>query len=219
MDYVIRMFADGGDTVVEQPIHVDDGGDLSRDVADTTENGQPVPIAYEFFDGQVSVTAALPWGPDDLDHWSALKHYEHDGEQIYLIDDPRPVRVGCESGAEAADAEAVAQAIASDPDLVTTAPEAVAVAERAALSMDVTLAPGRTCGGYPGTRVLTYQINGIGRVLWIEEGSRMRLYVLDAPEGSSYETLAIAIKAPESRFESVADEAAPILESIEFHVP
>ena len=219
MQYAIRMFAEGGDTVVEQPIYVDDDGDLSHSVTDTTENGEPIPTTYEFFDGQVSVTAALPWGADDLDHWSALKHYEHDEEQIYLIDDPWPATGGCLSGARAADAEALALAVASDPDLVTTAPVAVTIAGRAALSMQVTMAPRARCQGDPATPVLTYKINSIPRLLWIDGGSRIRLYLLDAPEGSSRGILAIAIKAPESRFDSVAEEAIPILESVEFRVP
>jgi hypothetical protein len=44
----------------------------------------------------------------------------------------------------------------------------------------------------------------------------MRLYLLDLPEGVSTRILAIALIAPEERFESVVDAATPILESIEF---
>ncbi len=101
MTFSARLFADGDATVVEQEINTNDGGVLWLDAHTTTENGEPLPTAYEFFDGQVSVTAAPPWGADDLEHWSALKHYDH-GEQIYLIDDPRPVAGGCFAGARAA---------------------------------------------------------------------------------------------------------------------
>ena len=45
----------------------------------------------------------------------------------------------------------------------------------------------------------------------------MRLYLLDLPEGSATRILAIAIVAPEARFEDVIEAAAPIIESIEFH--
>jgi len=48
-------------------------------------------------------------------------------------------------------------------------------------------------------------------------GNRMRLYLFDAPEGSSIRILAIAIVVPESRFER-AVEGAPAL-SVEFHAP
>ena len=44
---------------------------------------------------------------------------------------------------------------------------------------------------------------------------RMRLWVFDAPEGSSMRTLAIAVVVPESQFE----RAAPALDSVEFHAP
>jgi hypothetical protein len=217
MQYVIRLFADGGDTVVEQPILAYGADELVHSAAATTENGQPVPITYEFFDGQVSVTAALPWVGDDFDHWSALKRTEQDAGQIYVIRDPWPTGHGCFSDARTADAKALAETIASDPDLVASTPVAVTLAGRPAWGTEVTLAPGVSCEHHPGsTRVLTYDPGQ--RVVWIDESSRIRLYLLDAPAGSSYGILAIAIKAPESRFESVVAEAMPILESIEFNL-
>ena len=45
----------------------------------------------------------------------------------------------------------------------------------------------------------------------------MRLYLIDLPEGSATRILAIAVVAPEARFEAVLEAAAPIIESIEFH--
>ena len=48
-------------------------------------------------------------------------------------------------------------------------------------------------------------------------GERMRLYLFDAPEGSSMRTLAIAIYGPEASFERAVREATPLLDSIEFH--
>jgi hypothetical protein len=50
-------------------------------------------------------------------------------------------------------------------------------------------------------------------------GEWMRLYLFDVPEGSSMRILAIAIVAPESRFERVVEAAAPVVDSIEFHAP
>jgi hypothetical protein len=47
----------------------------------------------------------------------------------------------------------------------------------------------------------------------------MRLYLVDAPEGSSIRILAIAVQAPEARFAQVLEAAAPIIDSIEFHAP
>ena len=53
--------------------------------------------------------------------------------------------------------------------------------------------------------------------LALKAGSRMRLYLLNLPKGSATRILALAIVAPEARFESVIQAATPILESIEFH--
>ena len=63
MEFTVRLFADGGETVVEQPISSDQGGpsnSWSR-VTQTTENGQPVAVPYGFFDGEVTVSAPDPW--------------------------------------------------------------------------------------------------------------------------------------------------------------
>jgi hypothetical protein len=46
---------------------------------------------------------------------------------------------------------------------------------------------------------------------------RMRVYVLDLPEGMSARTLAIAISALDSEFDYVMRAAAPVLDSFEFH--
>jgi hypothetical protein len=47
---------------------------------------------------------------------------------------------------------------------------------------------------------------------------RMRLYLVDLPEGMSMQTLAIAvIAAPDTDFERVLEEASPIVESLEIH--
>jgi hypothetical protein len=78
------------------------------------------------------------------------------------------------------------------------------------LTIDVTLAP----GGEPCPR----QEIDISR--WIHElrpGLRQRLYLVDLADGMSVQTLAITVTAPEGRFEEFVAEAAPIIESIEFH--
>ena len=53
----------------------------------------------------------------------------------------------------------------------------------------------------------------------LQPGLRLRLYLVDLPEGMSVETLAITVLAPEDSFEEVIAETAPIIESIEFHTP
>jgi len=52
---------------------------------------------------------------------------------------------------------------------------------------------------------------------WLEPGDRMRLYLLDLPEGSSAGTMAITFVAPQAAFETVLEYVAPILDSFEFH--
>jgi hypothetical protein len=52
-------------------------------------------------------------------------------------------------------------------------------------------------------------------VLW--PGLRIRMYLLDLPQGSSGRILAIAFIAQKESFERVVESAAPIVDSIEFH--
>ena len=117
--------------------------------------------------------------------------------------------VGCEAGPAPADAEAFVQSIRSNPDLEATAPVAASVGGIDALRMDV-VARGQLEVGDCPPMVLER--------LWAGQ-DRMRLYVLDLPEGMSARILAIAISARDSEFEHVVDAATPILDSFEFHAP
>jgi hypothetical protein len=109
-----------------------------------------------------------------------------------------------------ADAAEIAQEVIADPNFETTAPVAARVGGVEAVSIDVALAPGgRACG-----------IGMIEISRWIhvlEPGKRLRLFLVDVPEGMSMRTLAITVMAPEARFEEVIEEATPIIDSIEFH--
>ena len=64
---------------------------------------------------------------------------------------------------------------------------------------------------------------GIGMIeisRWIHgllEQERLRLYLVDLPEGMSVETLAITVVAPQQRFDELMEETAPVIDSIEFH--
>jgi hypothetical protein len=108
----------------------------------------------------------------------------------------------------------------------------VSVGGAEALMMDVKIAAGATIcapatdGGDLETAVLE-PVFDLDATIFVDNGVAtgqatgewMRLYLFDMPEGSSIRILAIAIVAPESRFESVVEEAAPIIDSIEFHAP
>jgi hypothetical protein len=217
MDYVVRLFADGGATVVEQPIRTN-GRQFLHDVADTTENGQPVPLSYSFLEGRVSLTAPSTWRPSVVSRRMALARGADGVQIIWLLEDPLPAGEGCAADAAPRDADALARAIASDPDLVTTTPLTVTIAGLPAVTMDVigTNPAASICDDYEATFVLlTSELTPLP----IEPGSRVRLFLFDVPEGSPFGMFAVAFSAPDSLFESVLDDAAPIIESLQLHDP
>jgi len=207
MEFVVRLFADDGETVVEQPISLRDAR-LYLSAAETTESGQPLAVTYSFFDGTVTFSAADPWQVrGGLVDWGALTmgDFWSSEEGIELV--------ACEPGPAPDDAQALARSIQSDPDHTATAPAEVRVGGVDGLVVDVTVAAGMSaCGAsFPSTEVVTRTT--------VAEGIRMRLYLLDLPEGSATRVLVIAIAAPEARFDAVIEVTAPIVESIEVHAP
>ena len=109
-----------------------------------------------------------------------------------------------------ADAAAIAQEVIADPNFETTAPVAPRVGGLESVSIDVALTPGgKPCG-----------VGMIDISRWVHttwggiQGLRLRLYLVDLPEGMSVETLAITVVAPEERFEEFIEETEPIIESI-----
>jgi len=184
-----------------------------------------------------------PTGPSDS-FWAGGPALVFDGnfeERLGLDADPHPIGTACQPSIAfqtfgSGDAEALAREIRSNdrriklgariPDLEATAPVAVSVGGVDALRMDVTVASGADpCSkwgpGYPeAPMVLAQGGHSSGAVL--EEGSRMRLYLLDTPWRSkswSRRVFALWIVAPETRFEDVVEAAQPILDAIEFHAP
>lgn len=263
MAFQVRLFA--GDTVVEQllfvphddPAHSPADGRLGleydpdgfgTDIAPTTEDGQPVAMPYDYFDGEVTLHAAHPWIMADSGFMpfgrlipegpgvppTTEGGQRHDGwDQLFLIADPALGGAGCQAGRDPADAETLADSIRSNPDLGATAPVAVSVGAAEALVMEVVIPAGAT---------ITVPVNEQGDfcnegLLWPifdqeagwsignsvargqATGEWMRLYLFDVPEGSSMRVLAIAIVAPESRFERAVEAAAPVVESLEFPAP
>jgi hypothetical protein len=216
----VRLFAEDG-TVVEQSFVVvrqEDGrlglvyGSPSSRVP-TTENGQAVPVPYSFLDGEVTFAAAPPWSDTILDRTFTVLGGVGRGSasqftMFTLVADPLTA-TGCEAGPAPADAEALVRSIRSNPDLEATAPVAVSAGGIDALRMDV-VAPGRPEVSDCAPMVL-------GQLSLAQGDGRMRLYLLDLPEGMSARILAIAISALDSEFERVAEAAAPVLDSFEFH--
>jgi hypothetical protein len=251
MAFKVRLFA--GDTVVEQLFFT--GSDLGleyqpdgfgTDIAPTTENGQPVALPYNYFDGEVTLHAAHPWVFYDYSiHGGSIfgrlipegpgvrpttdGGERNDWDRLVLIADP--VGTDCQTGPGTADAEALAESIRSDPNLEATAPVAVSAGGAEALMMDVVIAAGTSiCDrvdhlGNPLRLGVLSPVFGDwaemdvdnGLATGLATGDLMRLYLFDVPEGSSMRILAIAIIAPESRFERAVEAAAPVVDSVEFH--
>ena len=215
---------------------------FGTDIAPTTEDGQPVAITYAFFDGEVTLHVAHPWvfhngGLIDLIPEGPGVRPTTDGgdrsdwDQLVLMADP--VGTDCQTGPGLADAAALAESIQSDPGLEATDPVAVSVGGAEALMMDVKIEAGATVCA-PITDGGDLLPNGVlrpvfdpsemtvvddGVVTGVATGEWMRLYLFDVPEGLSMPILAIAIIAPESRFERAVEAAAPVVGSVEFHAP
>jgi hypothetical protein len=244
-EFTVRLFAAGESTVVEQPFLVERGEDgrpvLVYGTLDpfaglygmgdvlTRENGAGLVEPYEFLDGEVTFDAARPWDWyvggwaftstmttlmfDDPDQSAGLD------QLLAMVADPLPVDMGCQQGPAPADAEALAQSIRSDPDLEATEPVAVSVGGIEGLQMDVVAAAGASvCEEGPAPQVVTPN-DQEGRGVFLGQGKRMRLYLLDLPEGLSHRILAIAVSAPEADFDHVVEAARPIVDSFEFHAP
>ena len=216
MLFEIRLFAEGGATVVEQQVFWD-GVRLIQSATETTENGQPVPVRYDFYDGTVSLSAASPWGDLVEEEGLSLDRETRD-ERLELTARPIPIATNCTQGPTPDDADALARSIQSDPGLDVTSPVPVRVGGVAGVQMDVTIAVGASlCDASGIAQVLTPR-DGNGRNgIALEQGSRMRLYLLDIHQRYADWIMAVAVVAPEARFNQMIESAAPIMESIQFH--
>jgi len=215
MGFEVRLLADGGETVVAQQISWD-GRDFTHRATETTENGEPVAARYVFFDGLVSMSAALPW--DIALERPGLDLSDEFWESIVVVADPRAVEDGCSSNPSAATAADLAASLQANPDLEVTALAEVTVGGSAALQMDIVMAPGAgDCGEWQP--VLRQLDNSDRRGANLDPGTRMRLYLLDVPDGTKSRVVAIAVTAPEARFDAVLGAATPVLESVTLEAP
>jgi len=228
LEMKVRLFAEGGQTVVEQFFFLDRHPDgrfvLEYQDDRTTENGTAVPEPYGILDGEVTFHAVgSTWAvylprPD-----SAFLFHVSDSALLMVLADPLPTEPACAEGRGPVSAEALAQIVRSNPDLEATVPVAVSVGGIDALRLDVSAARGATvcpsvlvrdsAGGFGGQGGIPVVSRPQGAAL--DRGQRMRLYLVDLPEGSA-RTLAIAIVGPEADFERVVEAAAPIVDSFEF---
>jgi hypothetical protein len=183
-------------------------------------------LSFTSDDGEVTVSAPSTWAAwlpgkagngEASDVWFGMLRRvsdpwpNHSHDHIGFVD-PVAYDWWCWKRSLPAGADALAQAVITDPSFETTAPVAARIGGLEAVSIDVALAPG-------GSVCMRQEIS-ISRwihVLRPESGLRLRLYLVDLPEEMSVETLAITVLAPEDSFEEVIAETAPIIESIEFH--
>jgi hypothetical protein len=209
--FKIRLFAKDG-TLVEQEIYsTDDAGGLALGRTPTTENGQPVPMPFAQFDGEVTysspsqnsmIGAGLIDFTDPAVFWSKCGDRKL-GRWLSTAQGPVP-----------ADAAAFAQAVSADPNFETTTPVAARVGGAEAVGMDVVLSPGgRICSAYRTDSHRWIHALGCCARKW----QRLRLFLVDLPKGMSMRTLAITVVAPVARFDDVVADATPIIDSIEFH--
>jgi hypothetical protein len=225
MEFEVRLFAEDGRTVVEQPFLLDRGPDghlllvyraLEELDVTTTENGEAVAEPFEFLDGEMTLYATDRW-TESFFYWGLGLDDDFD-LRVEFAGNPRPVQTGCRPGRAPVDVESLARSIRSDPDLAATAPEPVTLGGIDGLRMDLTAAPGASpCKEYQLPEVLGK--DDYWSALAPKQGTRIRLYLLDLPEGSSAQIMALAIIAPEDRLESLLEAAEPVVESVEFRSP
>jgi len=221
---------------------------FGTEIPPTSENGQPVATSFVYFGGSVTFKAAHPWilsapntyptpegrlipeGPDVPPTTDGGQRHEG-WDRLYLIADPELGGAGCGRGPLSGDAAALAQSLRSNPDLGATAPLAVTVGGQQALVMDLVIPAGTSIsvaaneGGDLCADGLLNAVTG-GSMAYASgiatsqaTGEKIRLYLFDVPAGLSMRIMAVVVVAPEARFQRAVDEAAPVIDSIEFHVP
>ncbi len=239
MQFVVRLFAENDQTVVEQLFSLDrDETDRAQLVYDfeggsagpgpgTTENGKAVPVRFGFLDGEVTYRAPYPAAPRSYVWYQAPDVAtvvgDHHRRILLILADPRPIEhPGCVEAPPPATAEALARSIRSNPDLEADAPVAVTIGGIPALQMDVKLAPNASeCPWQTGHSFQSAPLL-LKNAAFATGGDRARLYLLDLPGGSA-RVLALVIFSDTDNFSDVdsferpLELAAPIVDSIEFH--
>ena len=218
MRFKVRLFAEGGDTVVEQFFRMEVLAlglwyEDDPESPGTTVNGQDVPVPNSLFGGDVTFQMVPPWIAEASDEASRFNLMTDDFEfeaALQLLGS-RSITTGCQEGPAPTDAEALARTIRSNPDLEATDPVPVTIGGLPALQMDVTTELANTCR--PGDEAPLVAEGAIFRPIQI------RLYLVDLPEGSADRILAVAFMARKESFERVLEVAAPIVESVEIHAP
>jgi hypothetical protein len=233
-EFKVRLFAHGGETVVEQRFMIDPdvSGRFTLNyyappdgIAPTTVNGQPLAVPYSMVDDEVTFAATNPpWDFADYEvsgpTVTTLNPVPYVSGGMRIVVDPIPIGTGCGADAEPADAEALAQRILSDPDIEAAQPVPVRISGIDAIQMDVAPAPGGSiCDESNEAGLFTTHASASVRhytdiSLW--DQYQYRVYLLDVPAGST-RILAVVMYGDDRSFEDLLDAAAPVLDSFEFH--
>lgn len=226
----IRLYADGGDTVVKQQRF---GAERPRELpyyGPTRENGRPIPEPYSVLDGRVTFSA--PSGPNS---WQGLCCFTPSGKDIngvqgYLGDfanefvvvvDPLPPAGRCGVADQPVSADELVRSIRSSRNLSVTAQD-VQIAGTDAVRLDIASRDGvalcsqRADRADAGVPVLAPRAEPGDPPMWygLNSGNRARVYVLELP-GDTARTVAIAIRGPRRTFEDLLKGARPLLESVQ----
>ena len=136
-------------------------------------------LGLEYYDGAVTFAADdPPWRFADWASSPYMTTILHDGhdEGLRILGDPVPVGRGCQAGPAAADAEALANSIRSDPDVYATAPVPVRIAGIEGLQMELNAGADSTCE--PDNNPLLFT------AVSLSSADRYSVYLLDVPRGS-----------------------------------
>ena len=199
------------------------GGELAlvHKANQTSENGQPLAVPWEFFDGEVTASAPDPW--EVTWHYTEGLTLNRLGEEsVQFVRDPLPVATGCAPGPGSCK-----RRCADPKHPVRPRPrddrsggrerrrDLGAANRRHRRAGSERLRGGPLNAGPDLGRLPQRERRPAG--LNLDAGSRVRFVLLDPPEGQKSRILAIAIVAPEARFVDVVEAATSIVQSVEFH--
>lgn len=168
----VRLFADGGQTVVEQPFSVElDFSSVvtpappdrltminyDRGERPTTENAAPVPESYDLFGRRVTFSADWFWSDDLIGPHGpeSTGLYRGNGnEQLFaVVGEPLTPTGTCDVGDRPPSADALVRSIRSLPNLSVSAPRPARVGPIDAVQLDVTARDqGDGCVVVPGAQ-------------------------------------------------------------------
>lgn len=203
----VRLFTADG-TVVQQRFMVQSvvgyGGP-------TLEDGHAVLLPFSIRDGEVGFGMASTWDVETYDDAHMAFLHRFSSSAFVVAAEPLSVWPSCDSRPAPATAEALASIIAESGHDVTE-PVPVSIAGIDGLLIDVAVS-GREQDMY----LCTFEESGTLSLVQKAGGSRMRLFMVDHP-GELVGVVTFAVMTVPGELEDATAEAAPIVDSVEFHL-